>query len=128
MKIIERIKRFRDTPAVVFGASSEGRTVCKILEEYRVPLSCIIDNNKLKTGERSDGVFIRAPEYLEQSDNYIVIVPSVYYKAMYAQLMDMNIPKAKIYNFEIYEKTLMLFDVPYKLRLYMLLNKYFRKK
>lgn len=146
MGIIERLKKFRDTPAVIFGASREGRTASRILADYNVAPECFIDNNKLKNGTETsapnsqvfsarqngsgsgDSAPIYPPGRLLEMNDFIVIVPSVYYREMCAQLADMKIPKSRIYNFEIYEDSMCLFDVPYRLRVYMLLNKYFPRR
>lgn len=130
MGIIEKLKKFRDTPVVIFGTSREGRTANKIFASYNAVPVCFIDNNKLKImhgGE--DGVPVYSPDHLYEMDDFIVVVPSAYYKEMFAQLMDMKILRNRIYNIEIYEETMMcLFDAPYKLRAYMLLNKYFPRR
>ena len=124
------LKNFLNKKIIIFGTSSDGMFTLEILKKYNITPICYIDNNKQKIGSSYNDIIIQPVDYLKQLkvDEYIVLIPSLYYDAMYNQLMDMKIPKNNIANIEIYYKPLSLFDIPYKMKLYFFMHKYFIKK
>lgn len=124
------LKKFLNKKIIIFGTSVEGMFTLEILKKYNITPICYIDNNKQKIGSSYNDIIIQPVDYLKQLkvDEYIVLIPSLYYDAMYKQLMDMNIPNKNIANIEIYYKPLSLFDIPYKMKLYFFMHKYFMKK
>lgn len=124
------LKNFLNKKIIIFGTSVEGMFTLEILKKYHITPICYIDNNKQKLETTYDNIIIKSVDYLYQlnSDEYIILIPSLYYDAMYKQLMDMNIPNKNIANIEIYYKPLSLFDIPYKIKLYFFMHKYFMKK
>lgn len=123
-------KTFLNKKIIIFGTSIEGMFTLEILKKYNIIPTCYIDNNKQKIGNTHNNISIKSVDYLYQlnNDEYIIFIPSLYYEAMYKQLMDMKIPKRNIANIEIYYKPLSLFDIPYKMKFYFLMHKYFIKK
>lgn len=124
------LKKFLNKKIIIFGTSVEGMFTLEILKKYNITPICYIDNNKQKIGSSYNDIIIQPVDYLKQLkvDEYIVLIPSLYYDAMYKQLMDMNIPNKNIANIEIYYIPLSLFDIPYKMKLYFFMHKYFMKK
>lgn len=120
---------FLNRQIIIFGSSREGRLTSDILLDYKITPLCFIDNHSKKIGIKVNNIPILPVNSLYElnKDNYIIIIPSLYYKDMYKQLMDMKIPKKNIANIEIYYKPLMLFDVPYKIKFYLFMHKYFIK-
>lgn len=123
------LKKFLNKKIIIFGTSVEGMFTLEILKQYNITPFCYIDNNKQKLETNYDNIIIKPVDYLYQlkSDEYIILIPSLYYNDMYKQLMDMKIPKRNIANIEIYYKPLSLFDIPYKMKLYFFMHKYFMK-
>lgn len=124
------LKKFLNKKIIIFGTSVEGMFTLEILKQYNITPFCYIDNNKQKLETNYDNIIIKPVDYLYQlkSDEYIILIPSLYYNDMYKQLIDMKIPKRNIANIEIYYKPLSLFDIPYKIKLYFFMHKYFMKK
>lgn len=124
------LKNFLNKKIIIFGTSVDGMFTLEILKKYNITPICYIDNNKQKIGSSYNDIIIQPVDYLKQLkvDEYIVLIPSLYYDAMYKQLMDMNIPNKNIANIDIYYKPLSLFDIPYKMKLYFFMHKYFMKK
>ncbi len=123
------LKKFLNKKIIIFGTSVEGMFTLEILKQYNITPFCYIDNNKQKLETNYDNIIIKPVDYLYQlkSDEYIILIPSLYYNDMYKQLIDMKIPKRNIANIEIYYKPLSLFDIPYKMKLYFFMHKYFMK-
>lgn len=125
------LKKFLSKKMIIFGTSIDGMFTLEILKKYNIIPVCYIDNNKQKLArnETYNNIAIKPVDYLYElnNDEYIVLIPSLYYNAMYKQLIDMNIPKKNIANIEIYYKPLSLFDVPYKIKFYLFMHKYFIK-
>lgn len=123
------LKKFLNKKIIIFGTSVEGMFTLEILKQYNITPFCYIDNNKQKLETNYDNIIIKPVDYLYQlkSDEYIILIPSLYYNDMYKQLIDMKIPKRNIANIEIYYKPLSLFDIPYKIKLYFFIHKYFMK-
>lgn len=125
------LKKFLNKKMIIFGTSIDGMFTLEILKKYNIIPVCYIDNNKQKLArnETYNNIAIKPVDYLYKlnNDEYIVLIPSLYYNAMYKQLIDMNIPKKNIANIEIYYKPLSLFDVPYKIKFYLFMHKYFIK-
>lgn len=125
------LKKFLNKKIIIFGTSIDGMFTLEILKKYNIIPVCYIDNNKQKLArnETYNNITIKPVDYLYElnNDEYIVLIPSLYYNAMYKQLIDMNIPKKNIANIEIYYKPLSLFDVPYKIKFYLFMHKYFIK-
>lgn len=124
------VSKFLNKKIIIFGSSREGRIVLDILTLYNIIPCCYIDNHSKKIGLKIGDIPIKPVSYINEldKDEYIVLIPSMYYEAMYKQLMDMKIPKRNIANIEIYYKPLSLFDIPYKMKFYFLMHKYFIKK
>lgn len=123
------LNKFLSRKVIIFGTSVEGMFTLEILKQYNITPFCYIDNNKQKLETNYDNIIIKPVDYLYQlkSDEYIILIPSLYYNDMYKQLIDMKIPKRNIANIEIYYKPLSLFDIPYKMKLYFFMHKYFMK-
>lgn len=125
------LKKFLNKKMIIFGTSIDGMFTLEIIKKYNIMPVCYIDNNKQKLArnETYNNIAIKPVDYLYElnNDEYIVLIPSLYYNAMYKQLIDMNIPKKNIANIEIYYKPLSLFDVPYKIKFYLFMHKYFIK-
>lgn len=123
------LKKFLNKKIIIFGTSVEGMFTLEILKQYNITPFCYIDNNKQKLETNYDNIIIKPVDYLYQlkSDEYIILIPSLYYNDMYKQLIDMKIPKRNIANIEIYYKPLSLFDIPYKIKLYFFMHRYFMK-
>lgn len=123
------LKKFLNKKIIIFGTSVEGMFTLEILKQYNITPFCYIDNNKQKLETNYDNIIIKPVDYLYQlkSDEYIILIPSLYYNDMYKQLIDMKIPKRNIANIEIYYKPLSLFDIPYKMKLYFFMHRYFMK-
>lgn len=123
------IKKFLNKKIIIFGTSVEGMFTLDILKNYNITPLCYIDNHKQKINTMYNNIIIKPVDYLYElkNDEYIVLIPSLYYNAMYKQLIDMKIPKKNIANIEIYYKPLSLFDIPYKIKLYFFVHKYFMK-
>lgn len=121
------LKKFLAKPIIIFGSSREGRLTQEILNRYNITPLCYIDNHKDKIGVILNDVEIKSVDYIKTIDDYIILIPSLYYKDMYKQLMDMKISKSNIANIDIYYKPLMLFDIPYKIKFYFFMHKYFLK-
>lgn len=123
------LKKFLNKKIIIFGTSVEGMFTLEILKQYNITPFCYIDNNKQKLETNYDNIIIKPVDYLYQlkSDEYIILIPSLYYNDMYKQLIDMKIPKRNIANIKIYYKPLSLFDIPYKMKLYFFMHKYFMK-
>ena len=123
------LKKFLNKKIIIFGTSVEGMFTLEILKQYNIRPFCYIDNNKQKLETNYDNIIIKPVDYLYQlkSDEYIILIPSLYYNDMYKQLIDMKIPKRNIANIEIDYKPLSLFDIPYKIKLYFFMHKYFMK-
>lgn len=126
------IKKFLNKKIIIFGTSVDGIYTLDILKNYHITPLCFIDNHKdkVKNNAKYNNIPIYPVDYLYKlnNDEYIILVPSLYYEAMYKQLMDMKIPKRNIANIEIYYKPLSLFDIPYKIKLYFFIHKFFMKK
>lgn len=123
------LKKFLNKKIIIFGTSVEGMFTLEILKQYNIRPFCYIDNNKQKLETNYDNIIIKPVDYLYQlkSDEYIILIPSLYYNDMYKQLIDMKIPKTNISNIDIYYKPLNLFDIPYKMKFYFFMHKYFMK-
>lgn len=124
------IKKFLNKKIIIFGTSVEGMFTLDILKKYNITPVCFIDNHKQKINTTYNDIVIKPINYLYELNNneYIILIPSLYYNAMYTQLMEMKIPKKNIANIEIYYKPLNLFDIPYKMKFYLFMHKYFMKK
>lgn len=123
------LKKFLNKKIIIFGTSVDGMFTLEILKQYNITPFCYIDNNKQKLETNYDNIIIKPVDYLYQlkSDEYIILIPSLYYNDMYKQLIDMKIPKRNIANIEIYYKPLSLFDIPYKIKFYFFMHRYFMK-
>ena len=123
------LKKFLNKKIIIFGTSVEGMFTLEILKQYNITPFCYIDKNKQKLETNYDNIIIKPVDYLYQlkSDEYIILIPSLYYNDMYKQLIDMKIPKRNIANIEIYYKPLSLFDIPYKMKFYFFMHRYFMK-
>ena len=118
------LNKFLSRKVIIFGTSVEGMFTLEILKQYNITPFCYIDNHKKKIETTYSNIIIKPVDYLYQlkSDEYIILIPSLYYNDMYKQLMDMKIPKRNIANIEIYYKPLSLFDIPYKIKLYFFIK------
>lgn len=126
--IKKKLAAFRDKKAIIFGTSYEGRLTFNILAKYNIIPVAFIDNNLHKQGSHAFGINILSPDILTRMNDFIVIVPTIYYKPMYLQLIAMGIPKNLIFNIDIYNKTNVKYDTTYKLKLYLYLNKFNNRK
>ena len=124
------VSKFLNKKIIIFGSSREGRLVLDILNLYNIIPCCYIDNHSKKIGLKIGDIPIKPVSYINEldKDEYIVLIPSMYYEEMYKQLLDMKIPKTNISNIDIYYKPLNLFDIPYKMKFYFFMHKYFMKK
>ncbi len=122
------ISDFLHKDIIIFGSSIEGRKVYEILVEHNIKPLCYIDNDTLKIGTILHGLKHIPVNELLNMENYIVIIPSMYYKSMYKQLMDLKIMKKNIVLFDFYHEDQNIYDIPYKMKLLLLAHKYFIKK
>ncbi len=122
------IKNFLKKDIIIFGSSIEGRKIYEILTEHNIKPLCYIDNDEFKIGTVLHGMNHLPVKELLNMNNYIVIIPSIYYKPMYKQLMEMNIKKSNVILFDFYYPEYELYDIPYRLKFYMLMHKYFIKQ
>lgn len=123
------VSKFLNKKIIIFGSSREGRIVLDILTLYNIIPCCYIDNHSKKIGLTISNIPIKSVSFIKElnKDEYIILIPSMYYNEMYKQLMDMQIPKTNISNIDIYYKPLNLFDIPYKIKFYLFMHKYFMK-
>lgn len=121
--IKKKLAAFRDKKTIIFGTSYEGRLTFNILAKFKVVPVAFIDNNLQKQGSQTFGLNILSPNILTEMDDFIVIVPSIYYTPMLLQLIEMGVRKKLIFNIDIYDKINIKYDTSYKLKLYLNLNK-----
>lgn len=122
------MQSFLNKKIIIFGSSIQGRTVFEILQTYNITPYCYIDNDEFKVGTKCNNLDHVPVKELLNMDNYLVIIPTIYYKSMYKQLMDMKIKKKNIIFFDFYYPEYNMYDIPYKFQFYLLMHKYFMKK
>lgn len=121
--MIKNLKKFKNTPVIMFGVSLEGVAINMKLMQYNIKLHCFIDNSKALQGTYKNDIIINPPEYILSLNNYYVIIPSCHYKDMEKQLLNMGVNKKKIWRVEQYNKEYNEIDMPLKLKLYIFLHK-----
>ena len=77
---------------VIFGASTFGEKVFRSLSE-RDNITAFSDNDKNKHGSLFCGVRVISPATLSQSDEYDIVIASMYHLDIAAQLFDMGIKR-----------------------------------
>lgn len=124
--IRNKFDQFRSKKLVIFGTSQEGRLTSAIMKSvYNITPTLFIDNDANKYGNKQHDVDIVPPEIIKTMSNYIVVVPTMYYKEMYEQLLELGVSKKDIVNFDIYENDFIFpkYDMSLKLIFYLFLNK-----
>lgn len=76
-------------PVVIFGAGTGGKIVKWMLEDFGIPVSAFVDNNRDKWGTMQDGLPIISPASLYDAENGIVIA-STWETEIRKQLTDMG--------------------------------------
>lgn len=121
--MIKKIKNFKNTPLIMFGASIEGMAINVKLLQWNIKLHCIIDNSSVQQGSYKNDILINPPEYILSLDNYYVIIPSCHYDDMKEQLLCMGVDKKKIWRVEQFNKTYNEIDMPIMMKFYVWLHK-----
>lgn len=125
--MFSKLKKFLNKTIIIFGSSAEGRYIQKILKTYNIIPAYYIDNNIKKIGTEYSGIYHLAVNKVQNMQDYLILIPPFYYKQMAAQLKQLNIPKKNIILFDLYGKPYIKFDVPYKIKFYLFMHKYFIK-
>ena len=80
---------------IIFGASVGGVKVLKMLKGLGIECQFIVDNSENKWGTYLEGIMVKNPRVLKETDYYIVIA-SVYQEEIEKQLQEMKISAQRI--------------------------------
>lgn len=94
-KIDKGLKTYEGKSVYLFGASSAGIRVKKILENYGISITAFVDNNEKKEGTELEGIKVLSYDTLcsdlKEREKYIVQITSVYEMEIAEQLRKDNI-------------------------------------
>lgn len=80
---------------IIFGASSGGLKVYRMLTTMNIECICFVDNSKLKWGTRLENIEIKSPQILKEVDCRVVLA-SIYQEEIEEQLEQMQIEQERI--------------------------------
>lgn len=82
---------------IIFGT---GQLYQQMKDRLRndIEILAFIDNNPSKWGEKLNGIEIKSPQDITNMEYDFVFTLSIYQKEMYNQLINMGVPRERIYN------------------------------
>lgn len=84
-----------DNPIVIFGAGAGGRRAAAHCKRAR-PIQFFADNDVRKHGTRVDGIEVRPPLEILESQDVTVVVASIYADEIFQQLVGIGVPPHRI--------------------------------
>lgn len=102
-KFIEFINECANRKIILFGAGQGAVWAIKLLKKYNVTISCIVDNDTNKHGEKILDIPILSLKNTlptDEDDNFIVLITSPRYEPEIRECLKGKVSASNIYSFE----------------------------
>ena len=88
--VIEK-KRLLEQKYSIFGMGENGYNCLKVLQKLGMQVDCLYDNNSLKWGKEVEGIIVKNPQEILNSDSIVLVASQYYEEEIFNQMNEMGL-------------------------------------